>query len=477
MYKHPSQVISIVLAVVLILSVGAAAFAAGSQEMFSKVNILFNGNQIAKKGENITLPNGASAPSSITYTDEKGGDTTYLPVRKLSEMLGVPVDYSGATQSVLVGKAASNVYDGGTGTPLKGGSVTVETKKDGAIYYYTLKNGSGMEVILVNRGATIWSVLVPDKDGKMADVVLDRTDPEKNGVFGTTTGRNANRIANAAFKIDGVPYQLVANNGPNNLHSNTGNRTPGLSGRYFEGEVKQYSNVPVVEFSLYLDETQDDFPGDLTLKVSYALTDDNAIVQSYWAVSNKDTVINMTNHSYFNLAGHDSGNIFGHQLWINADFYTPFNKVQIPTGEIAPVKGTPMDFTKIRPIYGREVAKPTPGETNSFGFAQIDLGNGYDNNYVLNGAGYRKVATLYDPASKRAMDVFTTERGLQFFTANGTNIDAELTKSGVAYRPYCSVALETQNFPDAINQPWFPSPIVRTGTSYNTTTTFQFYVK
>ena len=490
MVKRSTRFIYISLAALLILGLFAGALVAAGTVSYSTVDVLLHGNKVGQKGENYPLGNGVSVPFSLSYVDEKGGSTTYLPVRKVSELLNIPIGWDGATGSVLLGEDGSNVYDGGTGAALKGSTVSLTEEKVGdKLVIYTFTNAKGMTAQILNRGGNIYSIVVPDKNGKMVDVVLDRADPAgESNPFGPVIGRHANRIGGAAFTLNGKAYTLQGNNGNNiggppvnNLHSAPGN----MGNKYWEGKIVNYSNIPVLELSSSSTFAEDGFPGNLTAKVSYALTDDSALVLRYWAVADEDTIINFTNHAYFNLAGHDSGNVFSHELWLNADYYTPVYDDSIPTGEIASVKGTPMDFTKSRPVYGTaNVPLPKPMERGGVarlalnsGFDQIDWFDGYDNYFVLNGAGYRKVSTLYEPTSGRAMDVFTTTPGVQVFTANSTYTDPEVTKDGASYEPYCGIALETQYFPDSINKPWFPSTVYKAGEVYTETTAFQFYVK
>jgi aldose 1-epimerase len=335
--------------------------------------------------------------------------------------------------------------------------------KDGEVVtQYTLTNRNGMVAKIMTYGATLTELHVPDKNGKMGDVVLgfDNLAAYEKGhpFFGSTVGRVANRIAKGRFKLDGKTYKLAINNGPNTLHG-------GLKG--FDKKVWKAAEVnspagPAVRFSLHSPDMDEGFPGDLDATVTYTLTDDNALRLDYTARTDKPTIVNLTNHSYFNLAG--DGEVRDNIVQFNSDKYTPVDDTQIPTGEIRSVAGTPFDFRKPTAIGAR--IDDIPGNPG-----------GYDHNMVVNrkGGGHSLVhfATVYDPATGRVMDMSTTEPGVQFYTANF--LDGSLTgKHGVVYNKNFALCLEAQDYPDAINHPNFPSPILRPGQTYTQTTIYKF---
>jgi len=340
------------------------------------------------------------------------------------------------------------------------------TPDGGEVLLYTFENSKGMKVELLNFGGVIRSIQVPDKKGNLSDVVLGHETLEgyfeNPGYLGAVVGRNCNRVAGAEAAIFGKSYPLEANNGNHNLHSGSGS----LCYRLFSSEVHTFNNLPVLLLNYKLADLADGFPGELSVNIIYALTEDNALMIDYRAVSDKDTVINLTNHSYFNLAGHDSGTIYGHILEMNAPFYTPTGSDSIPTGEVLQVAGTPLDFTTPKPI-GRDIGSSYP---------QLHQVGGYDHNFVLAGSDYRKIATVSEPVSGRVMEVYTDLPGVQFYTGNAIDT-SHIYKNGVSYAKHQGFCLETQIFPNAVNVPWFPSPIFSAGEQYASTTTFQFSVK
>jgi aldose 1-epimerase len=330
---------------------------------------------------------------------------------------------------------------------------------------YTLTNAQGMQVKITDYGATITSVLTPDKDGNMGDVVLGFDSMEgykspeytKSGpYFGAIVGRYGNRIAKGKFTIDGQEYTLATNNGENHLHG--GNK--GFDKVVWEGEPLQEQNA--VRFRYVSPDGEEGYPGTLTSTVTYTLTDDNEIKIDYEATTDKATPVNLTNHSYFNLAAGNAEDALGHVLTLNADKYTVVNKSLIPTGELRDVEGTDMDFREPQPIGAR--------------VNQVE--GGYDHNYVLSGTDgtLKKAATVYEPTSGRVMEVFTTEPGIQFYSGNF--LDGTITGSGnKKYKKHYGFALETQHFPDSPNQPDFPSTILEPGETYETTTVYKFSVR
>ncbi|MCL2056598.1 MAG: galactose mutarotase [Oscillospiraceae bacterium] len=328
------------------------------------------------------------------------------------------------------------------------------------ILLYTLENKNGMKALVTNIGCNLQALFVPDKNGNIADVVLS-PDMEKSSFgMGVIIGRNANRIKGAKVEVGGKTVLLDKNNGENNLHSN--NR--GMAVMAFEEAGIQDSNgSSSVKLRRVVADLSDGFPGNLDVTFTYTLTDDNAIILDYHAVCDQDTVINLTNHSYFNLAGYDSGNMHGQLLEIDADFYTPNGADSIPTGEIRFVEGTPFDFRKAKPI----------GQDIDADFEQVKMFGGYDHNIVLNGSGYRKIATASDPVSGRVMETWTDLPGVQLYTSNGMNMPSR-GKGGASYGNHQGFCLETQTFPNAAQMPWVQSPIYKAGDAYISRTAYVF---
>lgn len=329
---------------------------------------------------------------------------------------------------------------------------------------YTLTNKNGLTAKVMTFGATLTELHVPDKAGKTGDVVLgfDKLDPYLKGhpFFGSTVGRVANRIAKGAFTLDGRSYQVAVNNGPNHLHG-------GLKGYdkvVWKATPKQNPDGPSVEFTYKSHDGEEGYPGDLDVTVVYTLTDANALRVDYTAKPGKlATPVNLTNHSYFNLAG--KGNILGTELMLAAANYTPADDTLIPTGEIKSVKGTEYDFTTAHPI-GRDIAK-TPGDPN-----------GYDTNFVIDngGKGLALAARAYEPTTGRVMEMYTTEPGVQFYTGNF--LDGTLTgKGGFKYVKHSAFCLEAQHYPDSINKPNFPTVVVKPGETYSQRTEYRFSVR
>lgn len=333
-------------------------------------------------------------------------------------------------------------------------------------HLYTLTNKNGMEVCITNFGGRIVSVNLNDKNGTPRDVVLafdNINDYLTNASdFGASIGRYANRIAGAKFEIDGTVYNLLANDGDNCLHGGP----QGWQYKVFDG--KQLSDTQV---QLTLDSPDGDmnFPGNVKVQVSFTLTDDNAIDIKYSATTDKKTVINMTNHSYFNLSGDPTKDNSDHVLFVNADNYTPVNEKLIPLGKIESVKGTPMDFTTPKPI-GQDI--------NKTDFEQIKLGNGFDHNWVLNTQGdiTQLAAKATCPATGISVEVYTNEPGIQVYAGNFLNGSVK-GKHGIAYNKRTAVCLETQHYPDSPNQPQFPSVILEPGQTYNSECIYKLSVE
>jgi aldose 1-epimerase len=328
---------------------------------------------------------------------------------------------------------------------------------------YTLTNKNGVTVSIMDYGATIVKILTPDRDGKFDDIVLgfDKFSPYLHATtyFGATVGRYANRIAGGEFQLGKTTIHLARNNGPNSLHG-------GLRG--FDKRVWKMqpvdSDIPAIRFSRLSPDGEEGYPGNLFVSVTFSLNDDNELRISYEATSDKVTVINLTNHSYFNLAG--SGTILDHVLTLHADTYTPVDATLIPTGELKPVTGTPWDFLNPTPI-GLHL-KETGGKPV-----------GYDHNYVLNKnwfSDFSLAAEVNDPKSGRTLSVSTDQPGVQFYTGNF--LDGTLTgKGGVAYNQYSGFCLETQHFPDSPHHDNFPSTVLAPGQTFKTSTVYAFGVK
>lgn len=337
--------------------------------------------------------------------------------------------------------------------------------KDGrAASLYTLTNKNGMQVCVSDHGATLVAVRVPDADGKRTDVVLgyDRAEDywKNTCFFGAVIGRNGNRIGGAAFELNGKTYTLEDNENGNNLHS--GNE--GFDKRIWDAEYLADQNA--LRFTLVSPDGDEGFPGNMTASVTYTLTEDNAVRLHYQAKADADTLVNMTNHAYFNLGGHDRpGTIEDHVLWIDADAVTATDAASIPTGEIRPVAGTAFDF-RVPKAVGKEIGTDD---------VLLKMAGGYDHNHVLNhqGEGLRKVAEVSLPEKNRRMEVFTDLPGVQFYAGNFIT-DGMKGKDGVVYEKRRGLCLETQVYPDAPHHENFPSSVLRAGEVYDTTTVYRF---
>lgn len=330
---------------------------------------------------------------------------------------------------------------------------------------FTLANRRGTRLTAITLGATITSLRVRDRDGALDDVVVgfDRaaTYLGRGQYFGAVAGRYANRIAHGRFTLDGVAFTLATNHAPNHLHGGAA----GFDRRLWSGTRVHHERGPAVRFRLTSADGDEGYPGTLRVSVRYLLTQDDRVVVDYAARTTRPTIVNLTQHAYFNLAGARHADVLDHQLTIDAEAYTPVDECLIPTGDLAPVDGTPFDFRSAHPI-GARIAEPN---------AQLQRGNGYDHNFVLRRGrtGLARAARLYEPLTGRTMDVLTTEPGIQLYTGN--HLDGSLANAqGRALLRHGGVCLETQHFPDSPNRPAFPSTVLRPGALFHSRTVFAF---
>lgn len=359
---------------------------------------------------------------------------------------------SGAAQGAAAPKARIDKSQYGT------------TREGTVIDLYTLTNKNGMVAKVITFGALLTELHVPDRTGAMADVVLGfpKLDQYEGAhpYFGATIGRVGNRIARGKFTLNGKEYTLATNNGPNHLHGGV----KGFDKRVWQAQRVQAASGVAVKFTYVSPDGEEGYPGALTASVTYTLTDDNALRLDYLATTDQPTPVNLTHHSYFNLAGDGVGTILNHELTLMADRFTPVDAALIPTGEIASVKGTVMDFSRPTPIGSRIAQVPGPEPV------------GYDHNYVLNSGGggvLSLAATVKEPTTGRIMDVLTTEPGIQFYSGNF--LDGTITgKAGVPYVRHAGFCLETQHFPDSVNRPNFPPTILQPDKTYKSTTVYRF---
>jgi len=330
---------------------------------------------------------------------------------------------------------------------------------------YVLTNKNGMETSITNFGGAIVSLKVPDRSGKLADIVLGYDNAEgyvkDTSFFGALVGRYGNRIGHAQFVLDGKTYTLAKNNGENSLHGGI----KGFNKALWNAKTVSAKGGQSLELSYLSKDGEEGFPGNLKVTVVYTLTDENALRIQYTATTDKKTVVNLTNHAYFNLAGQGSGDILGHLLMINADKFTPVDAGLIPTGELQDVTGTPFDFRKSTAI-GARIDQADE---------QIKRGGGYDHNFVLRTPTDHAslAARVVEPTSGRVMEVWTTEPGIQFYTGNFLD-GKTVGKGGATYPKRNAFCLETQHFPDSPNQPKFPSVVLVPGEYYRTETTYKF---
>src|SRR6266478_9326028 len=333
---------------------------------------------------------------------------------------------------------------------------------------YTLTNRHGVEAKITNYGGIVTSLKVPDRNGKLDDVVLgfDNLDAYLKGhpYFGAIIGRYGNRIAKGRFTLHGVEYKLAVNNGENHLHGGI----KGFDKVVWNAKPRTVANGAARELTYLSKDGEEGYPGNLSVKVVYTLTNANALKIDYSATTDKDTVVNLTHHSYFNLAGQGNGDILNHRLFVNAARFTPTEAGSIPTGELRSVRGTPFDFTRATTI----------GARINQDYEQLRLGKGYDHNFVLNGkiGTLRRVARVSESTSGRVMEVWTTEPGMQLYTGNF--LDGTLTgKDGKLYQQRYGFCLETQHYPDSPNKPKFPTTVLRKGGRYHTITIYEFSVR
>ena len=333
---------------------------------------------------------------------------------------------------------------------------------------YTLRNAHGVEAKITNYGGIVVSLKIPDRNGKFDDVVLGFNDFDsylKNDPYlGALIGRYGNRIAKGRFTLNGVEYKLAVNNGENHLHGGL----KGFDKVVWTGHEMKTKGGPAVVLTYLSKDGEEGYPGNLNVRVVYTLTNNNELKIDYSATTDKDTVTNLTHHSYFNLAGEGNGDILGHVVTINASRFVPTDAGSIPLGELRKVAGTPFDFLKPGAI-GARINQDDE---------QLKFGNGYDHTWVINGrAGtLRPAATAYEATSGRMMQVWTTEPGMQFYTGNFLN--GTLTgKSGKAYARRTGFCFETQHYPDSPNQPSFPTTTLRKGQTYKSTTIYRFSVR
>ena len=336
-----------------------------------------------------------------------------------------------------------------------------------SVYRYVLTNNKGAEADVISYGATLVSLKVPDRNGQVADVVLGYDDvagyEQGTSYFGGTIGRYGNRIAGGQFTLDGKVFHIPLNDGPNSLHGGT----IGFNKRIWTGVDRSRADAEVLELSYTSPDGEEGYPGTLKVKVTYTLpANANTLRIDYWATTDKDTVLNLTNHSYFNLTGDANQTILNHQLTLHALKFTPVDATLIPTGEERAVEGTPFDFTKPTAI-GARINQDDQ---------QLKFGKGYDHNWVLEksgNGGLQLAAEVYEPTSGRVLEILTTEPGIQFYSGNFLNGTAK-GKGGQPYAYRTGLALETQHFPDSPNHANFPSTELKPGQTYRSTTVLRF---
>jgi aldose 1-epimerase len=333
------------------------------------------------------------------------------------------------------------------------------------VHLLTLTNKAGNVIRLTNWGARITWIEVPDRDGKKDNITFgyDTFDGTIKGdmSFGSVVGRYANRIANGKFTLDGVEYTLPQNNGPNTLHGGPG----GWHSVVWDTEILEDSEFPAVKFTYVSPDMEEGFPGTMSIEVIYTWTDNNEIIMDYTCTTDKKTVLNVTNHAYFNLHGAGNGDILDHELTLRASAFTPVDSVMIPTGEIRPVAGTPFDFTTPHLI----------GERINDDYEQLILGRGYDHNFVLDNKE-EVDATVYEPASGRVLEILTDQPGMQLYTGNFLD-GSHKGHGGKPYNFRSGLCLESDHYPDSPNHPEFPSTVLNPGETFKSRTVYRFSVK
>ncbi|ARN56803.1 aldose epimerase family protein [Sedimentisphaera salicampi] len=327
---------------------------------------------------------------------------------------------------------------------------------------YTLANDSGAKAEIITLGGTLVSLYMPDKNGKFNDIVLGFDNLEQylkeSPYFGANIGRAANRIAGGRFTLEGKEYQLAVNNGPNALHGGE----EGFNMKIWDAEGFTSGGSACLKLTYTSPDGEENYPGEMNVEAVYSLTGSNELKIDFKASCDKTTIVNLTHHSYFNLAGHNSGKIYDHSLKIEADQYTPVDENLIPIGELKSVEGTIFDFRKAKRI-GEDAEK-----------AAKDYTSGFDHNFVLNNPEnqYGLAASVYEPKSGRKMDVYTNQPGLQFYAANF--VENLKGKDGAFYNPHCGLCLEPQKFPNAVNTPNFASPVLKPGEVYKHSISYSF---
>ena len=376
---------------------------------------------------------------------------TRFPTLAMSAFTAASIIFMSACSSIP-GFGSSNSVESANFGLTKGGEATE---------IYTLKNKNGLIAKVSTFGATLVELHVPDRDGKLADIIngfddVSGYEGEGNQYFGCTVGRVCNRIAKGKFSLDGKEYTLAINNDPNHLH---GGNEKAICRQVWKAEV--VGGKQAVTFSLTSPDGEEGYPGNLSMKVTYTLTDDNELRIDYEATTDQATPVNLTNHAYFNLGGAGSGTILGHELTLNSDQFTPTDDTLIPTGKIEPVAGTFLDFRTAHKIGERIPADDTPWK-------------GYDHNYIVRGkAGEQRLAAkVKDPKSGRVMEIHTDKPGIQFYSGNF--LKEQAGKGGKKYPHRGAFCLETQHFPDSVNHANFPSTILKPGETFRTTTAHKF---
>lgn len=333
---------------------------------------------------------------------------------------------------------------------------------------YTLDNGNGLRAEILNYGGIVKNLYVRDKQGEYRDVVLGRDTlaeyGDNDGYFGALIGRNSNRLANSKIKIGRRSYALNKNDGNNNLHGGL----KGFDKKVWNAKMIDDPEEPALLLTTKSPDGEENFPGDVDVMVTYTLTKENGLKIHYTAVSNKDTVVNLTNHSYFNLNGHNSGkSIDNLKLYMDSSFYTPNNDECMPNGEILSVSGTPFDFREEKCV-GQDI--------NDFSVEQLAMFGGYDHNFILNGTGFRKFASLWCEENGINMDCYTDLPGVQLYTGNSID-ENRVCKEGTVYKKHGALCLETQYFPNAFSYNHFPSTILKKNEKYDTVTEYRFSIR